>query len=113
MVDQVEDTWNDDAWLETRYRARDAYRSRDAVDEDAQSQHPAVPVDEELPGSVYYIPHRDWKNVHTRQPKDRPGVCVACDVAARWTAAEPACPPLPYRHEQSQPLSSMLPALLF
>jgi hypothetical protein len=81
MVDQAEDAWgDDDAWLEARYRCRRA------ADEDvpAGSQQPAAPVEEELPGSVYFIPHRDWKNVRTRRPKDRPGVCVACDVAARW-----------------------------
>jgi hypothetical protein len=80
MADWAEDVWDEDeAWLEARWRRRTA-----GQEQRREGGPPSVaPLQEELPGSVYYVPHDVW-NVPTRQPKDRPGVCVGCDVPGRW-----------------------------
>ena len=81
MTNRTEEEWErEEDWL----RARSRHGRRDA-DEDEPPQQPSPrSLEDELLGAVYYIPHHVWDFV-TRQPKDRPGVCVACDVATRWT----------------------------
>jgi hypothetical protein len=74
MPDLDNDEWDQgDAWLEARTRRR----------VDGPASAPSEPTEQELPGSIYYVPHKEWKTP-TRQPKDRPGVCVLCDVPSRW-----------------------------
>src|SRR5579884_745047 len=70
--------WDEDeAWLEGRRR------QREGEDRTPSEEQVGPLAEDELPGSIYYVPHAVW-NFPTRQPKDRPGVCVACDVPARW-----------------------------
>jgi len=78
MRDPSDHDWDEDeVWLEGRRSRRGAeYRAP------AKEQVGAL-AEDELPGSIYFVRHAVWK-FPTRQPKDRPGVCVACEVPARW-----------------------------
>jgi hypothetical protein len=80
-----EEEWEqDEAWLEARARRRST-RDDDEEASTAPAEQPVqVPLEQELPGSVYFIPHDIW-DFPTHNPKDRPGVCVGCDLPTRWT----------------------------
>jgi hypothetical protein len=41
-----------------------------------------IPLEEELPGSVYFVPDEAW-GFRAPHRRDHPGVCVACDVPGR------------------------------
>jgi hypothetical protein len=57
--------WDDDDW------------------DDGRDEPPAVPVEEALPGSVYFVPDEVW-GFEALHRLDHPGVCVGCDVPRRW-----------------------------
>jgi hypothetical protein len=82
-------SWDEEEWWDDRdepafERVRRPRRSRDEPDEPGAPDEPTVPVSMqvELEGSVYRIPTALWWFTVTNR-RDRPGVCVRCDLPAR------------------------------
>jgi ECF sigma factor len=73
-----DDYWDDRDELQTRQR-----RPRsDEEQEEPSHPLPAVPVEQELEGSVYMVPDTLWE-IFAPDRDDHPGVCVRCHLPAR------------------------------